>query len=370
MKSILLITHDTSLTGAPKSLLLVFEEIVKQKLDFDITTIALKGGGKLEERFQQLSSHYFRLDTLSSKKVYTFNKRLNRKIFNTPILSDYECFINDICSSHFDFIYCNTIVSLSIASLFKERLHCRLILHVHELKTVIDEFCSQLNTKDEFIDLYIVPSELNKSCLIDDFNIPPNKIHIIRETSDVVDHSIFSNKVNSSYNILMCGGAYWRKGDDLFVLIANSILKQDNRYRFYWVGYQSEERKRVNNADLIKLGIQDYVTFIDETDDPLNWYNQSDAFMLTSREDPFPLAAIEAGILGLPIFCFDKATGISEVINSFCVIPYLDIELMANSITEVFNNRKLYNQLSNENITLFSNFTPQNISNEILKLLQ
>ncbi len=43
MKSILLLTHDTSLSGAPKSILLVFEQLVKN--GYSITTIALKGGG-------------------------------------------------------------------------------------------------------------------------------------------------------------------------------------------------------------------------------------------------------------------------------------------------------------------------------------
>jgi glycosyltransferase involved in cell wall biosynthesis len=367
MRSILLITHDTSLTGAPKSILLVFEELIKN--GYSVTTIALKGGGKLEERFKQMSRSYFRLDDLSKKKVYSIKNRLNQKIFEKPILSEYDNLINDICSIQFDVIYCNTVVSLSIAILFKEKLRCKLILHVHELKTVIDEYYPNLNKKDDAIDLYIVPSELNKICLIDYFDIPKQKIHIIRETSEIgYDTSILKDR--STFNILMCGGAYWRKGDDLFVLIANAILKQDDRFRFYWVGYQSEERERVNRADLGKLGILDFVSFIDETDYPISWYIQSDAFMLTSREDPFPLAAIEAGMLGLPIFCFDQATGISEVINSYCVIPYLDIDIMAKRIIDVFNDRKIYTKLSTENKSLFSNLAPRFISNEIHNLLQ
>jgi glycosyltransferase involved in cell wall biosynthesis len=368
MKSILLLTHDTSLSGAPKSILLVFEQLVKKGIN--LTTLAITGGGELEERFQKISNNYYRLDTIPKNKVYSFASRLKRKLFGTPILSAYESFIDGVSATEFDFIYCNTIVSLQLGLILKEKTHCKLILHVHELKTVIDEFCPLLKDYDAWIDVYIVPSELNKKCLVENYTIPPNKIHVIRETSDfkgIVSRTKFSD---STINVLMCGGAYWRKGDDLFVLIANAILKKDKRFRFHWVGHLSNERKRVNEADITKLGIKDFVHFIDETKNPLHWFLQSDLFMLTSREDPFPLAAIEAGMIGLPIFCFDQATGIAEVIDTSCVIPYLDIEQMSERILSVVQNDLHFAALSTENKMLFSTYTPEHISSDIMHLIQ
>lgn len=368
MKTILLILHDASLSGAPKSILLVFERLVN--MGFNITTIVIKGGGKLENRFKQISQSYYRLDNISEKTHYSFDRRVKRKLFGIPIISDYERFMQGILKDNFDYIYCNTIVCLSLGKVFKERLGGKLIIHIHELKTVIDEFCPSVFDYDSFVDSYIVPSELNKKCLIEDYGLPKNKIFLIRETTDFHYAQKKLKNVDSTINVLMCGGAYWRKGDDLFVLIANAILKKDNRFRFYWVGHLSEERKRVNEADIKKLGIAQYVYFTDETDDPLSWYLQSDIFMLTSREDPFPLAAIEAGMLGLPIFCFDKATGIAEVIDANCVIPYLAIEEMSDRILASVNDALYINKISNENKLLFSTFTPEFIATEIKKVLQ
>ena len=368
MKSVLLITHDTSLSGAPKSILLIFKELVKK--GYFVTTLAIKGGGKLEQQFQQMSNCYFRLDKYSKTPTYTIQKRINKKIFGRPFVSEYDQLIKEISSKTYDLIYANTVVSYTIGLQLKHLLKCRLILHVHELNTVIEEYSPDLSDFQDQVDLFVVPSLLNEKCLIEEYNIPSIKIALVREPSDF---NFVDKKVSDSrelVNVLMCGGAYWRKGDDLFILTANSILKKNKKFQFYWVGYQSDERKRVNNADLIKLGIKDYVHFIDETEDTKQWYLNSDLFLLTSREDPFPLAAIEAGMMGIPIFCFDQATGIAEVIDSSCVVPYLDIEEMANRIVSLSLDPIYFKKLSDENKLRFSKFAPEVISTEINNLFQ
>jgi glycosyltransferase involved in cell wall biosynthesis len=57
-------------------------------------------------------------------------------------------------------------------------------------------------------------------------------------------------------------------------------------------------------------------------------------FALTSREDPYPLVVLEAGLSGVPVVCFQGAGGAPELVEADggVVVPYLDIELMADSI--------------------------------------
>ena len=130
------------------------------------------------------------------------------------------------------------------------------------------------------------------------------------------------------------------------------------------------ERKRVNLSDLEKLGIQESVFFIEETETPEKWYIEADFFALTSREDPFPLAAIEAGLLGLPIVCFEKATGISEVISSDCVVSYLDLEAMSEQIIRLKQQPTRVKEISEENQQEFKRFTPVIISEELHQILE
>lgn len=368
MKSILLITHDTSLSGAPKSVLLVFEEL--KKIGYKFTTIALKGGGKLEPRFIKLSDQYFRLDTISKQTNYSFVNRLKRKVIGKTILSTYDLFLKDLTSKHFDYIYANTVLSLSFAILLKQQFKCLILLHVHELNTVIDEFQPELGKYDHEVDNYIVPSELNRKCLEEEYGIPSSKIHVVRESTDFNPNMGEVKSVETTKTrVLMCGGAYWRKGDDLFIQVASLVLSQDSDFEFYWIGSQSIERQRVNRSDILKLGIVGSVFFIDETETPEQWYLNADIFILTSREDPFPLAAIEAGILGLPIICFEKATGISEVIDATCIVPYLDVESMSKKVLELKHSSFEMKEISANNMRVFQEFKPGKIASQINLLL-
>ncbi len=97
--------------------------------------------------------------------------------------------------------------------------------------------------------------------------------------------------------------------------------------------------------------------------------SNANLFILTSREDPFPLAAIEAGLLGLPIVCFQKATGIAEVINKECTIPYLDVDKMASKIIELLHDKTKREQLGEENKLYFETLTPKNISKQVISIL-
>lgn len=368
MPSILLILHDVSLSGAPKSVLLVFEQLVQK--GYSVTTVCLSGGGKLEARFKAISVNYYSMDSFDKKPVYNFQNRLKQKILGEKISSDYEKAILKITSFSYDYIYANTIVTLPFGLQLKRKLNSKLILHIHELETVITEFYPDLHKDDNLVDTYIVPSFLNSTCLIEKFSIAASKIVVIREASDV-GKSLKKEKLEDTKNsILMCGGAYWRKGDDLFLLIAKRVLKENKSVKFYWLGKQSDERRRVNQADIKKLGIEDSIFFIDETENPISWYLDTDIFLLTSREDPFPLAAIDAGMLGLPILCFEQATGISEIIDERCVIPYLDIELMAQRILDLVNNKELKEIFSNQNQENFKQFHPKLIAKEVQTVLE
>ncbi len=104
MNSILVITHDTSLSGAPKSLLLILEVLARR--GYLLTVIALKGGGSLENRFKSCANQYYRLDNLVSTPKYTLFSRIKRTLFGTKIISDYEQVLATISSKSYTFEKC------------------------------------------------------------------------------------------------------------------------------------------------------------------------------------------------------------------------------------------------------------------------
>lgn len=365
MKKLLFITHDTSLSGAPKSLLLYLEWLKKNK-EYIIDVVSLRTVDGLLNRFKSVSIQFFDASVLSKKQNYSIINRLKHHLFGENYLSEYDRLVQKLVSNEYDLVVANTIISISLALEIKKQLtSIPIAVYVHELETVIREFNPDIEKELVEFDCVIAASKLVKSNLIRIFNIPSDKISVVYETTEVAIESKSIEKVenNNSFNIVMVGGAYWRKGDDIFVLIASYVLNKLKltSVHFYWIGAISEERRRVNNADIKKLGIIDNVHFVGEVNDPTNMLNGMDLFLLTSREDPFPLAALEAGLMGLPIICFDQGTGIKEIINhtNGRVIPYLDIQKMAEMISVYYSEREVVRSLRDERIESFLMYTSE-----------
>ena len=103
----------------------------------------------------------------------------------------------------------------------------------------------------------------------------------------------------------------------------------------------------------------------------MRYFNDFDVFLMTSREDPFPLVCIEVGMLGIPIICFDGATGSQEIINQGggVVVPYLDTDAMAKQIQTYFLDRNLLKDHGEKNKALFSKLSPEHLCPQIWELL-
>jgi glycosyltransferase involved in cell wall biosynthesis len=69
----------------------------------------------------------------------------------------------------------------------------------------------------------------------------------------------------------------------------------------------------------------------------------ADVFVLSSREDTFPLVCLEAAALGVPIVCFDDA-GIVELIEddgtgwAGAAVPYPDLAAMSGALEHLLGD--------------------------------
>lgn len=101
------------------------------------------------------------------------------------------------------------------------------------------------------------------------------------------------------------------------------------------------------------------VEFLGHVSDPGQFYAAADVFLLPSREDPFPLVAMEAAAFGVPIIAFKGAGGISEHVakwNAGVVVDYLSIVELAKAVVEYSKNpslRKLHGENAVKSTTDF-----------------
>jgi glycosyltransferase involved in cell wall biosynthesis len=173
-------------------------------------------------------------------------------------------------------------------------------------------------------------------------------------------------KNNKEKNTLIVGlgSVHLRKGVDLFIQTAAEIIKQDPRglYRFIWFGKSYETDLNWGYDIFLKdqirrLNLSKHLLLVADTEHLNIVYEEVDFILLTSRLDPLPNVALDGMSLGIPVFCFENATGIAEYLQSSeqgknCVSPYLDVKSMASNVVRINLNHKLKESIIHENIEI------------------
>jgi glycosyltransferase involved in cell wall biosynthesis len=370
MKKILFISHQNSLSGAPLVLLYFMQWLKLNHSNYQVDLLVLNEG-KLSDDFKKVCCNYYTFSDLDNN--FIFHQQL--PLFFKRRVDDFlrKRFLRKIRNNKYDKIYANTVASLSTACLLKKGLNSELIVHVHELGTVINQILPNFKTLKGFGDKFIAVSDLVKIDLSEKWEVEIEKVKRIYEFSKVEKIELSKKKISEEFVVCGCGYVDWRKGTDIFIQIAKYIHSKNykRKIKFVWIGKINFADRLVIEADIKKMGLIGFVDFVGEVPNPHDFLKSCDVFLLTSREDPFPLVCIEVGMLGKPIVCFERATGISEILTTGggFVVPYLDIDKMAGKVEYYINNpHKIYED-GYVNQQSFSNFTPEKICPEIFAFL-
>jgi glycosyltransferase involved in cell wall biosynthesis len=191
---------------------------------------------------------------------------------------------------------------------------------------------------------------------IRDFRIiPQGPVEVPTSTVDELEgagealtvHSAIFNDENDRFLVVGMGGIQIRKGVDLFIAIASLVRRQKGArtISFLWVGhgYRPDEDIAYSaflRDQITRSKLEDQFEILDEVADLESIYDRADLFLLSSRLDPLPNVAIDAALKGLPVVCFDEASGIADLLKRDettrdLVVPYLDCEAAARLIGEL-----------------------------------
>ena len=315
--SIIFITHEASQTGAP-AVLLSLMKWIKNNTDIKFSII-IGASGSWNARFEELAPCFY-----MDRQYNNFRKELR-----------------DFCGNNVQVVYINTIAS----GLFVEHLkflNVEFITHVHEMENVFKIFETHFEAIKATSRKYIVVSQgsieaLKKRVNNEDVEITFLKPFIDPKKSRETPLSRPTNK----RIIFGCGAVETRKGFDLFCDVAQRLVSTGfDNFKMYWIG-------SVDNTDLDpiteieKRDINEYVEWIGPKEYPRDYFEYGDLFLLTSREDPYPLVCLEAAECDLPIICFDKKVGGMYTFvedDAGIIVPYLDIDSMSNAIIKLLND--------------------------------
>jgi glycosyltransferase involved in cell wall biosynthesis len=342
LERILIISHDGTLTGAPKLLLNLIKLLKHQGIE--IHTLIKNGFGELIEDFKAESVKFA---IYPSPPVHGIRQKV-KNIFRgksnsnnlSPFFADLSCVIN------------NTITNGEILETIRRMYNGPIITYIHELEIATLSFTNAAAVKETIqnSDYFFVPSQVVKSYLTTKLSIPENRISLLNYFIATPAYSVPIDRTleTSKPGLLVggCGTTDWRKGADIFIHVANYVyIHYPNlQVSFKWKGAQkaSLEFQKLQ-YDLQKMQIINKVEFIEVSDNTEDLYREIDLFLLTSREDPYPLVVLEAASYNVPTICFYGAGGAPEFVQEDAgdVVPYLSIESMGECIVKYAMNPEL-----------------------------
>ncbi|MBR4366464.1 MAG: glycosyltransferase family 4 protein [Bacteroidaceae bacterium] len=369
--NILFISHEASRSGAPLALLYLLKEIKSKATDITFTVLQLEGG-PLTDEFRKLCKviipterpwrveHLFKRDSL--------RERLSVRLL-----------INHLKKQHFDLIYANTVVTLPTAVALKTSLSIPVVLHAHEAS---NSFAHLGVTKDlvKQCDYYIGASGIVYDSLIK-YGSVPDRTHTIYPFSEFADRIVSGEatppKKDAGDKVLIgcIGPMTERKGADFIPMIVRRLhdLYPECPYEIQCIGTYMEGISKKVEYDLARIGMSDKVRNLGSQPDPLPLYLNLDFLLVLSREDPFPLAVVENGLLGKPSILFDGSCGTQRFINNGVngvIVPYMDIDGMAKAIYHLCQDREARVSMGQKfQKTLSDHYQHARTNDEIIKLL-
>jgi glycosyltransferase involved in cell wall biosynthesis len=383
-KRLLFISHDSSRTGAPL-FLLYFLRWLKAHSDYEFELVLLTGG-ELEAEYGEVTS----VTALRAKRGRqpTRTRSIVAQVFKQLRWDFTQGFdrirtsvrtrklLKRLRANPPDLIYQNTMGGGNVLELIEGLQGPPLIVHAHEMSLAIKLGLGvpgflRLRQRTDF---FIAASRAVQRCLMQTYGIgkanakPPEKpwnrgtqkpdCTVIYEGIDApaIPTGEEAKRIRSAIRrdlgipddaivIGMCGVVDWRKGTDLFVALARDLCgrTQSKPLHFVWVGGGDEfpifERCWVDEYG-VPPAVAERMHFLGHVRGPGRYITTMDVFSLTSREDPFPLAHLEAAYAGIPIVCFKEAGGAEEWITDGAgiAVPFLDVSAMAEAVQSLIDD--------------------------------
>lgn len=339
---VLIVSHDASWTGAP---ILAYNLGRAYKDRYNVSVLCLNGGALLSV-FADVAVHVEMLPFA----------QMPRADFNAKLLEILK-------KEDFAFAVVNSIESRHVLGVMRE-INLPTVSLLHEFASYTlprTAFPEAIDNADTVVFSTSVTLENAIDVTGVGYNpkvriLPQGKCEVPRKSgTDEIDQVerdrlkiILKPKGDRKETLVIgAGTVQMRKGTDLFIEVARKTLSLPggDNFRFVWFGGgydpEGDQGYSIYLQDQIKrAGLEDRVSLEPITPEIEYVYEMADAFLLTSRLDPLPNVAIDAMLVGLPMVCFDKASGIPEILSAAnldkdCVAQYLDTSEMADKLLSI-----------------------------------
>jgi glycosyltransferase involved in cell wall biosynthesis len=350
-RSVLFVGHSAHRSGAP-ILLLNFLRWLREhdEGDFDVV---LSIGGDLLPDYRSVAKTEVRDDAI------TLGPRIMRRLIGVRAWENRRDAVwsRRVAGRGYDLAYVNTVApQRELVALARRGIPT--VCHVHELDYAVQRLLGDEGVAPliPLVERFVAASASVQEFLIDRCAVPREQVTLVHEFTPSLSrrglgdgrHDVRASLGLRESDVLVgaCGTVEWRKGADLFVQVARRVASspRGRTVRFAWLGtVPGSNECRQFGHDIRRAGLAGVVTPLESLQDPSNVFAAMDIFALTSREDPFPLAMLEAATHELPIVCFAQSGGGPEFVgdDAGLVAPYLDVDRFADHLFSLAENAEL-----------------------------
>ena len=364
----------------------------------------------LEHALTKLGHEVFIITVSDNKKDYVLEN--NGHILRLPSVNLANCYdykmtsvypikaVNMIKKMNLDVIHSNVEFTVGIfARVVSEQLSIPLVHTYHtnwedythyitKNKKILDDICKKLLKylvvffEDKTVTELIVPSNKIYNLFKDKYKFTKN-IHIIQtgiETSKFYKENFNQKDINSLKKKLGI------KKKDFVVMTVSRLAKEKSVDRI--INNHKELVKKYSNMNLLivgdgpdidklkdeakSLGVSDSVIFTGKvplSDIPI-YYQLGNVFVTASKSETQGLTVVEAISSSLPVVAVKDDSFVNSVIEDFNGFVFTDDEKYINSISKLYEDKELYNRLSNQSRLLSEDFSSEYFALKVLKVYE
>ncbi|QIZ45547.1 glycosyltransferase family 4 protein [Dickeya zeae] len=229
--------------------------------------------------------------------------------------------------------------------------------------------------RDPQLKAVICNAEMIKQEIVDEFNLPANKIHVIY---NAIDSNVFQpaspeqrQSIRASLSLpeegsalVFVGSGFERKGLEAAI---RAIAVTDRH--LIVVGQDKAERKYRSLAT--SLGCLSRIRFVGMQKDPKPYYHAADGLLLPTLYDPFPNVILEAMACGLPVITSTSCGGAEFILSGHngYICDALDTSALADAIMALPSSVP-DSAMAHAARTRILEASPQKLSRQLISLYQ
>lgn len=366
-RRVLFVCHEGQRTGAPLLLLWLLRWLTSHT-DLE-PVVALMRDGPLRQEFSALCpTHPFSPPPLSER----WHRRLRRRLAPAASQDPAGWLAALVRREQPHCLYLNTLVlGYALGGLrFEPGTAPAVISHGHEM-----ELGLMLSSQPELVQRQLALSQHVIACaepvrqhLQERYRLAPTACTVIPEflpfqqaselhnlrcsdaSSQAVIETLQHWRRQGAFVFGFAGSPIDRKGFDLFPQLVKACQARFGAtpFKAVWVGCAEGSRAHTQaRRDLRLLGVEEQALLLPGVSCGAAALAQLQALALLSREDPYPVVALEAGGLGVPTVCFRGSGGIATLVEQGLglAVEYLDLQAFAAALHRLQQQPALAQQL-------------------------